>query len=315
MSGLLRELLLRRASSRFWIVASAGLAFAAPNLFAVRVEFKAYYKSARVEGSEVCFLPKSFEAQDVPGLLGTREMKCLDADKVLDVPRGSYYFYVRNNAGLVAPHRSELDYTGRAVSDELYKAFRLELVRAAWWDVSALNLGPDDTFFAWGAETDRYQAPVFMLEPGKQTLMVPASSRVIPIVCHNGEPVWFGEPIATSEGGTRQIRRVEPAAGSRNLLAWIVYIEQYAAGEHARPPRLVVAIAGKSYAPANDVGPVRFGGYALIEFANVPNAPGTLRSEDPHWSASEIPFSTSSRSSVLLENPLLLSRRPTRSPD
>jgi hypothetical protein len=309
MSGLLRELLLRRASSRLRIVILAALAFTASNVFAVRVEFKAYYKSARVEGSEVCFLPKSFEAQDVPGLLATRQMRCLDADKILDVPRGSYYFYVRSSAGLVGPHRSELDYTGRAVSDELYKAFRLELVRAAWWDVSGLNLGPDDTFFAWGAETDRYQAPVFMLDAGKQTLMVPANSPVIPIICHNGEPVWFGEPVVTAQGATRQIRRIEPAAGSRNLLAWIVYVEQYAAGEHARPPKLAVAVAGKSYAPTNDVGPVRFGGYALVEFANVPDGPGTFRSEDPRWVATEIPFPAASRSSTLLEDPLLLSRR------
>jgi hypothetical protein len=312
MPGLLRELLLRSTSSGLRVVTFAALAITAPNLFAVRVEFKAYYKSARVEGSEVCFLPKSLEEQDVPGLLATRDVSCLDADKILDVPRGSYYFYVRNKTGLVAPHRSELDYTGRAVSDELYKGFRLQLVRAAWWDVSALNLGPDDRFFAWGSETDRYQAPVFMLEPGKQRLLVPAGSPVIPIISHNGKPVWFGTPVTTAAGTTREIARVEPPSGSRNLLAWIVYIEQYAAGEHATPPKVVLAIDGKSYSPSNDIGPVRFGGYALVEFVSVPSGSGNFRSDDPRWVANSIPFSASSGRTVLLEHPLLLSRRHPR---
>jgi len=260
---------------------------------AARVEFKTFYESTPVDGSEICFLPRSYDLNQVAGLLATREMRCLSGDKILELPRGDWYFYARNSLGLVGIHRSEVRHLASSDIRDSFKALRLDLVPAAKWSARDLKLGPDDILFAWGVESEKYQSPVFMLEPGADQLMVPANVPMIPIISHRGVPVWIGPPVITAKGSVRRLIRSEPATDRMNVIAWIAYAT---ANERAIPPSLpepVLEIQQKTYAPATDVGPVRFGNFVLLEFVGAPRKAGTFHLLNRGWDSSPISFAPS----------------------
>jgi len=304
---MLRELFLLRVSLGCSAAVLAGVV--AANAYAARIEFKTFYDGTRVEGSEVCFLPKSFEHDRVAGLLATREMKCLPADTILQIPRGEWYFYARNEIGLVSPHRGEFSYLERSGAEDTYKSVRLEVVPAARLDVEPLRLGPEDRFFAWGRETPEYQAPVYMLEPGASTLLVPAGTSVIPIVSRNGTPVWIGRPATPSARKTIAVVRSEPAADRMNVLAWIRLPTRRLPPEvpSAQP---VIDIDGEIFTPLADFGPVRFGSFNAGAFYDLPKRPGSLRVRGGLWQAKSVAFSPGKGTHLFITDPLLLTPAP-----
>lgn len=272
-------------------------------LFGARFEFKTYYELARVPDSEICFLRPS-DVSGVAGLLASPEVRCLPADKVLDLPRGEWFFYARNRGGLISAHRSEMHLFERSRPDS-YKAVRMELVPAGTLDVSDLRLGPDERFFAWGTDSARYQAPVVMLQAGDTTLLVPAGSPVTPIITRHGTPVWAGRPIIVGPGEKKRLARTEPEADRMTVVAWIGYDK--APADATEPPAPVLTIDGTDYEPSNRIGPVRFGDFAAVIFHDVPRRAGAFWTPSTAWNATPIRFSAPSASGHLfIEKPLVL---------
>lgn len=284
------------------LLASAVLA--AANTYAIRVDFQTYYGGERLEGSEVCFLPRSLDRGRVDGILATREMRCLPADSVLQVGRGEWYFYARNTLGMISPHRSELRLADRNATDDLFKSLRLDLTAAGRLDASALHLGPDERFFAWGLESADYQAPIFMHDEG--ALLVPAQKPVIPIVSRNGEPVWIGRAVTTGVGKTVTLSRQEPEENRMHVVAAFQLPTRAHPPDVASPPRPVLEIDGKTYAPSVEVTAFRFGSFNLITFHDVPRAAGTLRLGGSAWTAQPVAFTKPKGGHLFIESPLLL---------
>lgn len=275
---------------------------------AARFEFKTFYDSLPVADSEVCFLPKSLDRHGADGILATRDIRCLTADKILDVPQGPWYFYGRNSIGLIGPHRSQLPPLPPAEFADSYKEIGLELAPAAILDASALQLGIEERLFAWGIDSEEYEAPVFMLEPGSQTLMVVAGSPVIPIISANGRPVWSGAPVTTTQGKTTRLTRVAPAEGRMNVLAWFGY-RLAAEGEEAMSrPVPVLEIDGRTFEASVPPGPVRSGGFLLVQFLDVPRKSGVFRLKDERWNAKPLAFTPTS-AHLFLEDPLIVERK------
>jgi hypothetical protein len=267
----------------------------------MRFEFRTFHDAMPVAGSEVCFLPRSFDRDRVEGILAAREIRCLPVQTVLSMPRGSWYFYAQHPAGLVSPHRSELTLSSDAPSD-LFKTVRLDLVEAATLDLQPLALGPEEVFFAWGPETAEHQAPVFMRDAGAKTILVPAGVPVIPIISRRGNPVWIGRPVTAPAQRTTVLKREEPDDGTMNLLVAVSYVNRIAE-EPPPPPAVRLAIDGEDYPPGTVLGPVRFGGFAVVAFYGVPRKRGGLRLEGA-WHAEPVSFEPGSRSHLLVEKPL-----------
>src|SRR5687767_12541009 len=69
-------------------------------MMAFRAEFIAFRDSERLAGAEVCFLQGDPDNQLTSYFSGS-EMRCLPADKVLELPVGSWHFFGRHRDGFV----------------------------------------------------------------------------------------------------------------------------------------------------------------------------------------------------------------------
>src|SRR5437899_12599192 len=92
-----------------WRVVVIALALASLPAFArapFRVEIIAQHDGQRVEGAEACFFHSGDGTGPLEAFLQTREVRCLPADQVLELPAGRWWSYVRDAGHQVAAART-----------------------------------------------------------------------------------------------------------------------------------------------------------------------------------------------------------------
>ena len=176
--------------------------FAAMPLFAYRREYLVMLEDARKAGSALCFYRG--DTSSALSLFFTSGKKgCLPADKVIDLPPGTFNFFARHKDGYVSVLRDYTIYDGPPIPERGYQRIEIPLVRAGIVDaaVPAKSLQTGQSIGLWVAPTATNSVSAISLITTMMLLAVAlsraprSSSHVINITIANaGMLIRIGMP-------------------------------------------------------------------------------------------------------------------------
>jgi hypothetical protein len=273
--------------SRYAPICAALVLLGAQRAAAVRIEFKTIYNEIRIPDSEVCFFPGDASNQ-LKSYFQSNDVRCVPADKVLDVPRGAWHFFARSSDGFTSAWpgfvllREDLD---------AYKGIQVDLVPAAKLNVSAIKriLQPKQHAVIYFPGTDADHLPfLFPVRGDEDTLLVPAGRKCVPMIAEQSRPVWIGAPLQLAPGEMIEAD-IAPLA-PLTLVAWVQFdrkaLRRWGGPLDVPPPPAIDLMTpyGKRFAP---IVPVHHFGEPDLVLIPVPrdaHGPAELVVAGDHWS-------------------------------
>lgn len=293
------ESLIDRETRRYGAVAVLILA-SLPVFAAVpdRVEIFARLDGQRVSGGEACF----FRAGDGPGplasFLKSREIRCLPADRALELPAGRWWYYVRNmDRNLIGAVPSAITILDLGAPMDRFQRIDVALRPAAALDLTRIkaSLGSDDRLAVYiSNERTDSQSMLLPIARDDTTVLVPSGMAVVLLLLRNNLVVNMSDPILLEKGE----RRLAPAfqtlaADKSNIIAWVELPEDARqTGDYWRilpAPKVTLEGGGKAFTPMIAPRPGFGIDGALLIFRNLPFADYSLRIGGPLWTAGDLP--------------------------
>jgi hypothetical protein len=175
-----------------------------------RIEVVAKFGEQRVTGVRACFSRAAADGGVGSGvierLVSGPETRCLPAEKVLNIPAGSWHMYlVSDDPFLVSMHPTVFHRnTGSTDEDDIARV-TVDLVPAATVNLevaaSTLREGESLALYVTHAGSQVSPPALVPVPPGAREMAIPARTPVIPLVLHGTEIVRVGESTTIDIGG------------------------------------------------------------------------------------------------------------------
>jgi len=247
---------------------------------AARVEFIAMADGERVPKSEVCFYrtPADFgDLEPLHNFFKNNDVRCVDADKVLDVPVGRFVFYAKN-VSQARISRTTFISTRVPSPPESYKAMRIDLLPAAFIDFD--DNDREGRFIVAG---DSF-LPVF-----ERSMLVPAGTRVAILDVKNGVVARVRTLGPLKDREHVHARSDQPPSAALLTTVHVTTLNgsggsNYELGYYSStPPEISLESGTKTWQPW--IAP--YGGetadHALVIFTNVPAGRATVTLAGDFW--------------------------------
>lgn len=248
-----------------------------------------------LRGGNVCFyrVPKLGKEWSPAAYWFTgKDVRCLPADMLLDLPIGGFHFFGTHPDGFISRRRETLESFDLA-PEASYKKILIDIVPAGVLDFSDARtlLQEDEYFAAWVGDADQTTAFLIPMIPESSRISVPAGRIVLPMLISHGAPRMIADAIQLKAGQRSIVRFRPPATGTGDLVTWI---------EARFDPGAIRNLAALSTATVEAVDKERR--YtavpplehstgmtsALQVFRNVPAGPVTVRLTGKTWETDEI---------------------------
>lgn len=264
--------------------------------FAARQRFLVRYDGQPAAGADVCLFPAGDDSDPFALYLSGRDVRCFPADKVLDIPPGTWFFYAKRGKDLVSAQVATITNRGTKFAPDTYGETQIDLRPAATLDFTKLNesRGADDAFAIYLSNEGTECRPAMLpVPPGDRSALVPAGVRLLVLKTRFSHVIDVSEPLI-GDGVTVVPPFRSLAAGRAHLLAWIDFRPEArdpdAEWKAIPAPAIVLNIGGRRVAP--EIPPrAGFGSDgALMLFRDVPLGNGTLMAGGGIWTRDELPI-------------------------
>ncbi len=276
-----------------------------------RVDFRIRYAGERLPGSEVCFYPMDL-ANPFSVFATAGQVRCLPADKLIEIPPNGFGVYARHPRGLISANHGFITGTTDA---QAVKGVSLDLAAAATLDLSVVNkdLATADDVAILEGETAKNRGAVIPVPRGATSILVPADTPLLPVIVHGGKPTRIGSLATVGAGKTLLVRAinntqyvmtalrpVDPFTG-QGLVATTeggvvcaqLYSQQFLAllGKQAVPDVTLRDGRGRPHAPI--LAPMYSQNLLnnIFVFDDVPPGDATLLIGGARWLAQQVPVS------------------------
>jgi hypothetical protein len=280
------------------------------NASASRFEFVVRAHGERLPGAEVCFYPGD-PATSASLLFGTSDVRCVPADKIIDVPPGVWNFYARHDDGWVTAHASTI--VERDSSDR-YHGVTMELVASAQIIFTGEH-DPQDRFAAYVPMAHgRAAPPAFPLRRGSNRLEVPAEEPFVLLRVRRNRPIAAGPLTILKVGEVADAESLLPPIQQRDLIAWILVADSSRRAVTATAPPVVRLISpdGTEHRPLYDMEASGTLHRSLVIFREVIDEVVSLRLTGRDWRTYDQRVNLSSRREGTFLDAPLVARLPQR---
>ncbi len=167
-----------------------------------RTEFLTTVDGKRVVGSHVCFSRAGSEGLYFPQFLGDgTEVRCLPADRVLDLPVGAWNYFAYHDDGFVSVHPNHVVVqreTDRYVAGEIamFPAGKLDISRL----VASVPSSTEVVLYFPNNNFDRSPSAIRRAPLDVTDVWVPAGATIVPLAMRGWNPVAVGKPIVVGRG-------------------------------------------------------------------------------------------------------------------
>lgn len=260
------------------------LLFAAVPLFGYRREYLVMLEGARKAGGEVCFYRG--DTNTALSLFFSADKKgCLPADKVIDLPPGTFNFFARHQDGYVSVLRDYTIYDGPPIPERGYQRIEIPVVRAGIVDatVPAKSLQAGQSLGLWIAPTANSPGSFIPLIAGETTILAPAGMPLLPMLIEGGAPVAIGDAVSVDEGSRIVLPAFARGKQTTDVVAWLQLDKESfrAARGIMLPPDVTLVAAGKTLKPQFSL--FEPASKTLVIFRDVPPGPAELRLTGMMW--------------------------------
>ena len=275
-------------------------------------EFIAKVGDARVAGAEVCFYRAAgFESATALFFSHAADVGCLAADRVVDMPAGTWTFFVRKPGLYTSTAQAQLVSGGDPRPEEDYSPVAVPMHPAAVLDVTevlrtckaACEVG------VWVDSSGESVGTYIPLIPGEQQITVPADSPFVPLVIVNGRVTAIGK---LTEGRPRQRLMLppfeSPRPGTSNVVASVKAngpLFQLVRAKALRPPRVAIAAGDRAIEPLLAIGDARAMNDRLLFFKDVPAGMDDLTLSGPLWERETRRISAAAGGVTIIDEPLV----------
>ncbi len=184
-----------------------------------RGDFLTTYGGRQVPGSQICFF-RGHASNQLVNFFGADEQRCLDADRIIDIPPGSWNFFARKGAEYVSAWPDHIEMT-IPVSVGTYKQIEVPLQVAGTLDTGRMRLRADEHLVAYFPSEPTKPGFVIPQPTGTSRFTVPANRSFVPIVVRNGVPSAVG--TIEKVGVHAVLELSEISASSFDILAWFSF--------------------------------------------------------------------------------------------
>ena len=115
---------------------------------AARERFIVRNNGQELSGAEVCLFQAGDDSDPFMLHLSGNEIRCLPADRVIDIPPGKWFFYGRRGDDLVSAQVTTLTNRGTRSAPDTYSEVQIDLRPAATLDFAKANESRADDSFA-----------------------------------------------------------------------------------------------------------------------------------------------------------------------
>jgi len=260
------------------------LLFVALPLFGYRREYLVMLEGARKAGGEVCFYRG--DTNSALSLFFTSDKKgCLSADKVIDLPPGTFNFFARHKDGYVSVLRDYTIYDGPPIPERGYQRIEIPVVRAGLVDatVPAKSLQAGQSLGIWVAPTADSPGSFIPLIAGETTILAPAGMPLLPMLIEDGAPVAIGEAVSVDDGSRIALPAFAREKRTTDVVAWLQLDKEsfHAARGVMLPPDVMLIAAGKTLKPQFSL--FEPASKTLVIFRDVPPGPAELKLTGMMW--------------------------------
>jgi len=292
------------------LTAVAGaLCWSVPAL-AYRFEFVAMRDGVRVADSEVCFFSATTAGDPFGHFLASDDVRCLPADRVIDVPTGRWNYFVRSGREWTSARPALLKGTTEQ-RESGYASLNLELSPAGILDFAEVRktLGADESLVVFIPTPFGVQSNARPVTRGADDVAVPAGMPLIPMVVRNARPVRVGDAVTVAAGERKAVAFPPQVAGTADVLVWLKCDTELAHDldrEALGAPSIALVTAHGERAPL--VLPTN-GIAANLEFQvfrGVPAGPARVVARGDSWESAELTLDVPSTGLAVVEEPLPL---------
>jgi hypothetical protein len=280
--------------------------------FAVRTEFIARFEGKRLAESQVCFFPAARDDGFFEKFLSSTDIRCLSADAVIEMPVGNWNAFVETGDSYTSTHPTfQFGSEESAAARRGYRPVTMDLRRAARirFDVQALGNGIRPVVYFPNLGTEE-PASVRPLVPGRDFILVPASTPVVPLLVRGTEIVAVGEVATLEPGALADAKFHQRRDGRRDLVALLRMPGEMDDEDPADDPLDVHLESGLTL--LQPIVPTRKGlgnERSLTIFRDVPEGSATLVVGGKGWSSHRLPIPPSSDSVQVLRDGIAIGRR------
>jgi hypothetical protein len=295
---------------RRFLISIAIVLISAVHAHAHRFGFEPSYDGKAVEGTEVCFWP-GLEGSARTLYFATPMSRCLPADKVIDLPNGTWHFYARNRAGYMYVHRT---YTVAEGPDDKrgYSAVGLDLEPAATLDMGAAldALRAGERIVLWVTDSSEHLGTVLPVNDDDRNLMVPADRPFVVILLRDATPVKISDSLSLAPGKATRFDGFNDRPGLVDVVGW-VKVDGTAVRASKDPAALsrfhvvLVRESGDRVAPLFPIAHPRSASYALQIFEDIPAGTFFLELEGASWLRDRSPVRVARSGVSFFDQPLV----------
>lgn len=282
---------------------------AATSLRAHRFGFPSSLDGKPVEGSEVCFWPgKEGTARSL--YFSTPVAQCLPADKVIDIPNGTWHFFGRHPKGYIYVHRTYTVTSGRDTPHD-YREVELSLEPAATLDVAdaVQTLSENEHLVLWFDDGSGHLGTAIPIDKRSRSAHVAADRGFVAILVRDGNPVRVSDAMTLAPGQTMRLTGFVSKQGVGDVIAWVQLTDEslnaVRAPEHlSKFTSSLHAKDGSRIKPLFEIRYPRSANYALQIFKDVPIGDAHVVLEGATWKRHVERF-TVTPGATLLDKPLI----------
>jgi hypothetical protein len=296
----------------FRIVAFLLLPLVTTAAVAGRKEFLATFDGERLSGSSVCFFPATSDDGFFLKFLSSDDVRCLSADAVIDMPVGNWNVFVHHERAYTSTHPTFQYGDQETDSDrQAYRPVRVTMRPAARlrFGTAYLEQGVRPVVYFPNLGNDDEPATVRPLIAGKDHILVPASTPVVPLLVRGTQIVRVGNVVTFPHGVTAEASFPNLAPGRRDVVALMRVLGEREEAEN-REDRLELHLDTREGVLA-PVVPPRTGlelDRSLAIFRNVPAGQATLVIAGRRWASQRIAVAPAATGVQMLDTPVGLRR-------
>ncbi|MEO8379826.1 MAG: hypothetical protein ABI779_09210 [Acidobacteriota bacterium] len=295
------------------ITALAIVAFSETSAFGERKEFVGVAEGKRVVGSEACFFPATQDDGFFKKFLSSADVRCLSADAVIQMPPGNWNVFLENGNSFTSIHPifqfgdGESEIASRAYSQIEVVMRPAAVVR---FDHTSIDDGTRGVVYFPNIGVHNHPSTIRPLRSGKSSLLVPASTPVVPLLVRGTDIVAVGDILTLAPGTTVTATFRKPPEGRRDVVALLRIVGDIDEAD-ALSDELIVnidsgaALIGPAFPLRNGLEIDR----SLAIFRNVPADPVSIVVRGRRWPSLRIPILATSRAVDQLADPVRLIRR------
>jgi hypothetical protein len=251
-----------------------GLVGATVSAGAARVEFVGRVGEQRIEGGNVCFFRIESEGDFIRRELATKTVRCLPADKIIDLVPGRWHYWIEHESGLLsAVRRYQI---AAELSDSRFKRVTLRLRPAGSVRLASPFLSsPSEHAIVW-MSTDVGSGAIPFIESRTESRVV-AETPFVVLVVEGSEIESVSEILHVRAKRTLTVTRLPPRVETADVVVPVEFSpELVATTSHAivAPDLELITFDGKRRKA--DI-PAGHSPQSLAIFKNVPR--GVVRVE------------------------------------